>query len=93
MNEKESDGPCEKCGYSNDAPYLPSYLAPGTILNDRYIVGKLLSYNGEGATYIGFDKVTGAKVNRQGNICRITLCSRKKGDPQIVVDANRTSAL
>ena len=46
MNEKESDGPCEKCGYSNDAPYLPSYLAPGTILNDRYIVGKLLSYNG-----------------------------------------------
>ena len=38
MNEKESDGPCEKCGYSNDAPYLPSYLAPGTILNDRYIV-------------------------------------------------------
>ena len=62
MNEKESDGPCEKCGYSNDAPYLPSYLAPGTILNDRYIVGKLLSYNGEGATYIGFDKVTGAKV-------------------------------
>ena len=23
MNEKENDGPCEKCGYSNDAPYLP----------------------------------------------------------------------
>lgn len=66
MNEKESDGPCEKCGYSNDAPYLPSYLAPGTILNDRYIVGKLLSYNGEGATYIGFDKVDGCKGHRQG---------------------------
>ena len=88
MNEKESDGPCEKCGYSNDAPYLPSYLAPGTILNDRYIVGKLLSYNGEGATYIGFDKVTGAKVTVR-EYMPDTLCSRKKGDPQIVVDANR----
>ncbi len=88
MNEKESDGPCEKCGYSNDAPYLPSYLAPGTILNDRYIVGKLLSYNGEGATYIGFDKVTGAKVTIK-EYMPDTLCSRKKGDPQIIVDPNQ----
>ena len=88
MNEKESDGPCEKCGYSNDAPYLPSYLAPGTVLNDRYIAGKLLSYNGEGATYIGFDKVTGTKVTIK-EYMPDTLCSRKKGDPQIVVDPNQ----
>ena len=88
MNEKESDGSCEKCGYSNDAPYLPSYLAPGTVLNDRYIAGKLLSYNGEGATYIGFDKVTGTKVTIK-EYMPDTLCSRKKGDPQIVVDPNQ----
>ena len=88
MNEKENDGPCEKCGYSNDAPYLPSYLAPGTILNDRYIVGKLLSYNGEGATYIGFDKVTSTKVTVK-EYMPDTLCSRKKGDPQITVDSNQ----
>ena len=88
MNEKENDGPCEKCGYSNDAPYLPSYLAPGTILNDRYIVGKLLSYNGEGATYIGFDKVTNTKVTVK-EYMPDTLCSRKKGDPQITVDSNQ----
>lgn len=88
MNEKESDGPCEKCGYSNDVPYLPSYLAPGTVLNDRYIAGKLLSYNGEGATYIGFDKVTGTKVTIK-EYMPDTLCSRKKGDPQIIVDPNQ----
>ena len=88
MNEKENDGPCEKCGYSNDAPYLPSYLAPGTILNDRYIVGKLLSYNGEGATYIGFDKVTNTRVTVK-EYMPDTLCSRKKGDPQITVDSNQ----
>lgn len=63
-------------------------LAPGTVLNDRYIAGKLLSYNGEGATYIGFDKVTGTKVTIK-EYMPDTLCSRKKGDPQIVVDPNQ----
>ena len=88
MNEKDNDGPCEKCGYRNDAPYLPSYLAPGTILNDRYVVGKLLCYNGEGATYIGFDKVTNTKVTIK-EYMPDTLCSRKKDDPQITVDSNQ----
>ena len=85
MNEKESDGPCEKCGYSNDAPYLPSYLAPGTILNDRYIVGKLLSYNGEGAIYMGYDTAAGAKVTIK-EFMPDTLCSRKRGETQITVN-------
>ena len=58
------------------------------MLNDRYIAGKLLSYNGEGATYIGFDKVTGTKVTIK-EYMPDTLCSRKKGDPQIVVDPNQ----
>ncbi len=88
MCEKENDGPCEKCGYSASTPYLPSYLAPGTVLNDRYIAGKLLSYNGEGATYIGFDKVTGAKVTIK-EYMPDTLCSRKKDEQTITVDQNQ----
>lgn len=88
MCEKTHDGPCEKCGYSDDAPYLPSYLAPGTVLNDRYIAGKLLSYNGEGATYIGFDKVTGTKVTIK-EYMPDALCTRKKDQPQIIVDSNK----
>lgn len=88
MCEKTHDGPCEKCGYSDDAPYLPSYLAPGTVLGERYIAGRLLSYNGEGATYIGFDKVTGTKVTIK-EYMPDTLCSRKKDQPQIIVDSNQ----
>lgn len=88
MCEKASDGACEKCGYSDDMPYLPSYLAPGTVLNDRYIAGKLLSYNGEGATYIGYDKATNSKVTIK-EYMPDTLCSRKKGEKNITVEQNQ----
>ncbi len=87
MNVKDKEGVCEHCGYSDDAPYLPSYLAPGTLLNDRYIAGKLLSYNGEGATYIGYDKVTAAKVTIR-EYMPDALCTRKKDAETITVEPN-----
>lgn len=88
MCEKTTDGPCEQCGYREDTPYLPSYLAPGTVLNDRYVTGKLLSYNGEGATYIAYDKATDTKVTIK-EYMPDTLCNRKKGDPSIIVEQNQ----
>ncbi len=89
MCEKTGDGPCEQCGYTEGTAYLPSYLAPGTVLNERYLTGKLLSYNGEGATYIGYDKVTNQKVTIK-EYMPDTLCSRTKGDPMIKVDPNQS---
>ncbi|MBQ4100529.1 MAG: PASTA domain-containing protein [Oscillospiraceae bacterium] len=53
---------CKKCGYIQGSPYNPQYLAPGTLLSDKYIVGKLDKKDGEGATYIGLDTITGKKV-------------------------------
>ncbi len=88
MGEKNEDGVCEHCGYSDSTPYLPSYLAPGTVLNDRYIAGRLLSYNGEGATYIGFDKVTSSKVTIR-EYMPDALCSRKKDAGTITVEPNK----
>lgn len=85
MNDKTYDGPCKLCGYSEDSLCIPSYLAPKTFLNERYIVGKLLSYNGEGAVYIGFDTVTGTKVTVK-EFMPDTLCSRKKGETEITVN-------
>lgn len=86
MNDKTYDGPCKLCGYSDDAPCIPTYLPPKTFLADRYIVGKLLSYNGEGAVYIGFDTATGTKVTIK-EFMPDTLCSRRKGETEIVVNA------
>lgn len=87
MNDKTYDGPCKLCGYSDNTPNIPTYMAPKTFLADRYIVGKVISYNGEGAVYIGYDTAAGAKVTIK-EFMPDTLCSRKKGETEIVVDAS-----
>lgn len=87
MEPKESEGACPLCGYSPDVPSLPEYLSPGTFLNDRYIVGKLLRFNGEGADYIGFDTVTSSKVTIR-EYMPDTLCSRAKNSSIIAVKQN-----
>lgn len=80
MNLKDCDenGVCRICGFDENAPSLPSYLAPGVMLRDRYVVGKLLSYNGESANYIGFDTITQSKVVIKEYMAD-TLCEREAG--------------
>lgn len=80
MNLKDCDenGVCRICGFDENAPSLPSYLAPGVMLRDRYVVGKLLSYNGESANYIGFDTITQSKVVIK-EYMPDTLCEREAG--------------
>ena len=86
MNDKTYDGPCKLCGYRDDSPCIPAYLPPKSFLNERYIVGKLLSYNGEGATYIGFDSAAGIKVTIK-EFMPDTHYTRKKGEGEIIVNA------
>lgn len=76
---------CPECGFRVGAPHLPSYLAPGVTLNDRYLVGKLKSYNGESANYIAFDTITESKVLIK-EYMPDTLCTREKGSSVIKVN-------
>ena len=85
MCDKTYEGPCKLCGYSDDAPSIPSYLPPKTYLNDRYIIGKVISYNGEGAVYVGFDTATGSRVTVK-EFMPDTLCSRKRGEDTVTVN-------
>lgn len=89
MSEKDYEGPCKACGTSESAPCFPSYLVPKTYLNERYIVGKLQSYNGEAALYIGYDTVTSSKVTIK-EFMPDTLCSRRKGETEITVNPNES---
>lgn len=85
MNELEGDGTCSYCNYNADSPHLQSYLPPKSMLdNDRYIVGKVLSYNGEGASYIGYDTMTSSKVVIH-EYMPDKLCSRTKQSPKVMV--------
>ncbi|MDR0974299.1 MAG: protein kinase, partial [Ruminococcus sp.] len=88
MSKREDDKTeCPNCGFIYDSPYLPSYLAPGTILSDRYMVGKLKSYNGESAKYIAFDTITEDTV-LISEYMPDAICSRVKSGPIIIVDKN-----
>lgn len=90
MNDKTYEGPCRLCGYSDSDPCIPTYLVPKTFLNERYIVGKLISYNGEGAVYIGYDIVTNSRVTIK-EFMPDTLCSRMKGETDISVNADNSA--
>ena len=87
MREKsEGATKCLKCGYVEGAPHLPAYLAPRTMLQERYLVGKLLSYNGSGATYIGYDCIMNCKVKIREYMPE-NLATREKGNPEVKAQA------
>ena len=46
---------CPYCGFNSESVQISPYLPVRTVISNRYLVGKLLEYNGEGATYIGWD--------------------------------------
>lgn len=54
---------CPYCGYVFNSPPEQGYhITPGSILNNRFIVGKVLGFGGFGVTYIGWDYMIGRKV-------------------------------
>ncbi|MBQ6877348.1 MAG: PASTA domain-containing protein [Oscillospiraceae bacterium] len=60
---QESSSLCCKCGYEiNTPPKEAFYLYPGSILKDRYLIGRCLGSGGFGVTYIGRDLILGNKV-------------------------------
>ncbi|MBQ1463953.1 MAG: PASTA domain-containing protein [Ruminococcus sp.] len=88
MGKFDSDlNNCPYCGYDVSAPHNPQYIAPGTILHDRYIVGVLLEYNGEGATYEGYDRSTDCRCLLR-EYMPINLCTRLRNKATISVNYN-----
>lgn len=47
---------CPRCGYTKEQPYREhDILAVGTVLMNKYVVGKLLGRGGFGITYLAYD--------------------------------------
>ena len=63
MNPVEGGKPCGVCGLT-EGSYTPSphHLPLGTVLKERYLVGRVLGEGGFGITYIGCDLQLELKV-------------------------------
>lgn len=55
MNELYGEKQCPRCGYYVDSPQISPYLPLKTPIGNKYIIGKMLSSNSEGATYMAYD--------------------------------------
>ena len=65
FRERETlEGPCPYCGFdlAENEKKFPVALRAGTVLNHRYIVGRVLGQGGFGITYLALDTKLNAKV-------------------------------
>ena len=60
----QPEGPCPYCGFdlAENQEKFPMALKAGTVLNSRYILGRVLGQGGFGITYVAWDKKLAARV-------------------------------
>ncbi len=97
FQEKEPGSFCPHCGFNEneEQPYLA--LPLGTLLNGRYMLGKVLGIGGFGITYLGYDLTLEIKVaikeympssiaTRNADRYNVTLTGRVEEDYQYGMD-------
>ena len=62
MNDNGGEQICPICGFDANAKNPKNAVPIKTMVNDRFLVGKVLSANGEGIDYIGWDTANDAIV-------------------------------
>ncbi len=62
MNDNGGEQVCPICGFDSREKNPKNTVPLKTMLGDRFVVGRILSANGEGITYIGWDTANDAIV-------------------------------
>lgn len=75
---------CTECGYDNDTECDSMYLAPKTVLANKYVVGAFQKHESDAVTYFGFDTQLDKKIIIREFYPK-GLCSRLEGSKEIHV--------
>ena len=79
------DDICPYCGYINGTlPEEMYHLEPGTVLDKKYLVGRVLGFGGFGVTYIAWDQILQRKVAIKEYFPR-ECASRMNGTEEITI--------
>ena len=62
MEIKSGGAVCEHCGFDESRQNAPHQLQIGTVLQDKYLVGRALGQGGFGITYLGWNRYLDTKV-------------------------------
>ena len=62
MELKSGGAVCEHCGFDESRKNAPHQLQIGTVLQDKYLVGRALGQGGFGITYLGWNRYLDTKV-------------------------------
>lgn len=90
MEEKRDAGECPFCGWVDKGePESPQHLKPGTILYEKYLVGRALGQGGFGITYLGWDINLKRKLAIKEYMPQ-DLASRSEGNTRISVYTSRS---
>lgn len=76
---------CMHCGWIEGSPPVePCHLVPGTVLRERYIIGKSIGFGGFGITYIAWDNAFNRRVAVK-EFYPAGLVNRAPGESKVVV--------
>ncbi len=84
MKEIGEESQCPYCGFHADTMQMAPYLGVRSVIANRYLVGKLTEYNGDGATYIAWD-INEKKPVTIREYLPDALCTRRIGEKDITV--------
>ena len=62
MQKLNGENICPFCGFNQNEKQLFPYLEIGTVLEQRYSIGKIIDSNSEGIGYIAYDNVLSVPV-------------------------------
>ncbi|MBR0160999.1 MAG: serine/threonine protein kinase [Oscillospiraceae bacterium] len=62
VSKIEMGNSCPYCNYARTYRPMPHHLRPGTLLHNKYLVGRVLGEGGYGITYVGRDLTLDMKV-------------------------------